>query len=60
MTFGSCAGPKMRPQGPAMRLANAHGDDLGVLRAYQRCEKVPGEIDADPIATRQFVGQLRR
>jgi hypothetical protein len=43
-----------------MRLANAHGDDLGVLRAHQRCEKVPGEIDADPAATRQFVGQLRR
>jgi len=43
-----------------MRLANAHGDDLGVLRAYQRCGKVPGEIDAQPTATRQFAGQLRR
>jgi hypothetical protein len=43
-----------------MRLASAHGDDLGVLRAYQRCEKVLGEIDAEPTATRQFVDQLRR
>jgi hypothetical protein len=31
-----------------MRLENAHGDDLGALRAYQRCEKVLGEIDAEP------------
>jgi hypothetical protein len=31
-----------------------------VLRAYQRCEKVLGEIDAEPTATRQFVDQLRR
>jgi DNA-binding SARP family transcriptional activator len=45
----------------AMRLASARGDDQGVLRAYQRCERVLAEVGAEPRATtRQLVDQLRR
>ena len=45
----------------AMRLAGARGDDIGVLRTYQRCEQVLAEVGAEPTATtRQLVDQLRR
>jgi DNA-binding SARP family transcriptional activator len=45
----------------AMRLAGARGDDHGVLRAYQRCERVLAEVGAEPSATtRQLVDRLRR
>ena len=45
----------------AMRLAGARGDDVGVLRTYQRCEQVLAEVGAEPTATtRQLVDQLRR
>jgi DNA-binding SARP family transcriptional activator len=45
----------------AMRLAGARGDDHGVLRSYQRCDRVLAEVGAEPSATtRQLVDQLRR
>ena len=33
-----------------MRLASALGDDDGVIRAYQRCERALAEIGTDPRA----------
>jgi DNA-binding SARP family transcriptional activator len=45
----------------AMRLAGARGDDHGVLRSYQRCERLLAEVGAEPSATtRRLVDQLRR
>jgi hypothetical protein len=44
-----------------MRLASARGDDQGVLRSYQRCDRVLAEVGAEPSATtRQLVDLLRR
>jgi len=44
-----------------MLLASARGDDQGVLRAYQRCERVLAEVGAEPTGTtRRLVDQLRR
>lgn len=44
-----------------MRLASARGDDQGVLRSYQHCERVLAEVGAEPSrTTRQLVDQLRR
>jgi DNA-binding SARP family transcriptional activator len=44
-----------------MRLAGNRGDDQGVLRSYQRCERVLAEVGAEPSATtRHLVDQLRR
>jgi DNA-binding SARP family transcriptional activator len=45
----------------AMRLASARGDDQGVLRVYQRCDRVLAEVGAAPsTTTRELVDQLRR
>jgi DNA-binding SARP family transcriptional activator len=44
-----------------MRLSCARGDDHGVLRSYQRCERVLADVGAEPSpSTRQLVDQLRR
>jgi DNA-binding SARP family transcriptional activator len=45
----------------AMRLDSACGDHQGVLRSYQRCERLLAEIGAQPSnTTRQLIHQLRR
>jgi DNA-binding SARP family transcriptional activator len=45
----------------AMRIAEAQGDQQGVLRAYRDCEEALGRIDAPPSpATRELLGRLRR
>jgi DNA-binding SARP family transcriptional activator len=44
-----------------MRLASARGDNQGVLRSYQRCDRVLAELGAGPSAsTRHLMDQLRR
>jgi DNA-binding SARP family transcriptional activator len=44
-----------------MRLSCARGDDHGVLRSYQRCERVLADVGAEPSpSTRQLVDHLRR
>jgi DNA-binding SARP family transcriptional activator len=44
-----------------MRLAAALGDDDGVIRAFQRCERELAAVDATPtMTTRQLLGRLRR
>jgi DNA-binding SARP family transcriptional activator len=44
-----------------MRLAAALGDDHGVLRAFQRCERALAAVGATPTqTTRRLLDQLRR
>jgi DNA-binding SARP family transcriptional activator len=45
----------------AMRLADAVGDEAGVLEAYRGCERALKDLDAAPSATtRQLLHRLRR
>jgi ATP/maltotriose-dependent transcriptional regulator MalT len=45
----------------AMRLADAAGDENGVVEAYRGCERALKELDAEPAATtRQLLQRLRR
>jgi DNA-binding SARP family transcriptional activator len=45
----------------AMRVADALGDDQGVLRAYHECERALAEVGATPSpSTRQLLEALRR
>jgi DNA-binding SARP family transcriptional activator len=44
-----------------MRMANALGDDGGVIRAYQGCERALGKLGVTPSpSTRQLLERLRR
>jgi DNA-binding SARP family transcriptional activator len=44
-----------------MRIANALGDEDGVIRAYQSCERALAEIGAEPGQTsRELLARLRR
>jgi DNA-binding SARP family transcriptional activator len=44
-----------------MRLANALGDEAGVIRAYQRCEQALAAVGAAPGPTsRELLERLRR
>ena len=44
-----------------MRIANALGDDDGVVRAYQACQRALSELGASPSATtRELLQHLRR
>jgi DNA-binding SARP family transcriptional activator len=44
-----------------MRIANALGDDDGVVRAYQACQRALSELGAEPSATtRELLQRLRR
>jgi DNA-binding SARP family transcriptional activator len=44
-----------------MRVANALGDDDGVIRAYQRCERALARIGTEPApTTRELLERLRR
>jgi DNA-binding SARP family transcriptional activator len=43
----------------AMRVADARGDQDGVIRAYQRCEQMLAEVGAEPATTtRQLLERL--
>ena len=44
-----------------MRSANALGDEDGVIRAYQACERALAEVGTKPSATtRDLLERLRR
>jgi DNA-binding SARP family transcriptional activator len=44
-----------------MRIASALGDDDGVIRAYQRCERALARLGTEPApSTRELLGRLRR
>jgi DNA-binding SARP family transcriptional activator len=44
-----------------MRVANALGDDDGVIRAYQRCERALAKLGTEPApSTRDLLARLRR
>lgn len=44
-----------------MRIANAHGDDDGIIGAYRRCERTLATLGASPSpSTRQLLELLRR
>jgi ATP/maltotriose-dependent transcriptional regulator MalT/DNA-binding SARP family transcriptional activator len=44
-----------------MRIASALGDDDGVIRAYQRCERALAQLGTEPApSTRELLGRLRR
>ena len=44
-----------------MRIANALGDEDGVIAAFQACERALADLDADPSpATRELLANLRR
>jgi ATP/maltotriose-dependent transcriptional regulator MalT/DNA-binding SARP family transcriptional activator len=45
----------------AMRLADAAGDEAGVVEAYRGCERSLKELDAEPaVTTRELLHRLRR